>query len=89
MIPKINANQIREILEKAAGQQPESPKAPVKNQPDASLHVNYASLIESAGQIPENDAAAVQRAQQLLSSGRLGSAKNIMAAAKHIMTYGI
>ncbi len=89
MIPKIDPNQIRDILEKSAGQQPESRKTPVSNQADASLQVNYASLIESAGQIPENDAAAVQRAQELLSSGRLESPKNIIAAAKHIITCGI
>ncbi|MCK4291777.1 MAG: hypothetical protein KAY65_01165 [Planctomycetes bacterium] len=89
MIEKIDANQLRDILEKSAGQQPESPKIPVSNQADASLQVNYASLIESARQIPENDAAAVQRAQELLSSGRLESPKNIRAAAKHIITYGI
>jgi len=61
MIDKINNNQIRDILDKTAPQQPDSPKTPADNQVDASLQVDYAALIESAKQAPENDAQALQQ----------------------------
>ena len=89
MIDKINTNQIRDILDKTAPQQPDSPKTPADNQVDASLQVDYAALIESAKQAPENDAQALQQARELLASGQLDTIQNISAAAENIINYGI
>jgi len=50
MIEKIDANQIPDILEKSPSKQPDSAKTPPNNGVDASLQVNYASLIEKANQ---------------------------------------
>jgi len=56
---------------------------------DASLRVDYASLIDKAVQIPEADSAAVQQARELLLSGELESPKNIRKAAENIVRFGI
>ena len=68
MIDKIDANQIRETIEKAAAQLPDTHSPSVRNQADASLQTDFASLVEDAGQPPQTDALAVQRAQELLAS---------------------
>lgn len=89
MIEKIDSNLIRELLEKSASQQADSPKPPATSQADASLDVNYASLLENAAQPPETDAQAVRQAQELLASGQLDTPENIRAAAENIVNYGI
>ena len=81
MIDKIDANQIRETLEKAAAQLPDTHGASLRNQADASLRTDFASLVENAGQPPQTDAMAVQRARQLLASGQLDTPQNVRAAA--------
>lgn len=90
MIEKIDANQIPDILEKSPSKQPDSAKTtPPNNGVDASLQVNYASLIEKANQASQTDSEAVQRAQELLLSGQLESPENTRAAAEDIIMFGI
>ena len=89
MIDKIDANQIRETIEKAAAQLPDKHSPSVRNQADASLQTEFASLVEDAGQPPQTDALAVQRAQELLASGQIDTPQNIRAAAQNIVDYGI
>jgi hypothetical protein len=89
MIDKIDANQIRETIEKAAAQLPDTHGASVRNQADASLQTDFASLVENAGQPPQTDALAVRRARELLDSGQLDTPQNIRAAAQNIVDYGI
>jgi hypothetical protein len=89
MIEKIDANQIPDILGKSSSKQPGSAKTPPNNEVDASLQVNYASLIEKAKQTSQTDPKAVQRAQELLSSGQLESPEKIRAAAEDIVMFGI
>lgn len=89
MIDKIDANQIRETLEKAAAQLPGPNTTPVNTRTDASLQADFASLIENAAQPPQTDAQAVQRAGELLASGQLDTPQNIRAAAQEIVDYGI
>jgi hypothetical protein len=62
---------------------------PAKAGLDASLQVNYDSLIEQAKQIPPEDANVVQQAKELLSSGQLDNPENIRAAAETIVKFGI
>ena len=54
-----------------------------------SIQVDYGSFIDKAMQIQQTDARAVQRARELLLSGRLESPENIRAAAKDIVKFGI
>ncbi len=89
MIEKIDANQIPDILEKSPSKQSDSVKTPTNDGVDASLQVNYASLIEKANQTSQTDSMAVQRAEELLLSGQLESPENIRAAAEDIIKFGI
>ena len=89
MIDRINANLIRETLENSAAQLPDPKSIPANTRMDASLNADFASLIEDAGQPPQTDAQAVQRAQELLASGQLDTSENIRAAAENIIEFGI
>ena len=89
MIDKIDANQIRETLEKSAAQLPETSAARVNTQADASLQTDFASLIENAVQLPQTDEQAVMLAKELLASGQLETPENITAAAQNIIEFGI
>lgn len=85
MIEKINTKHVQDFLETSSSKQPSSARAvPDNNDEDVSLQVNYASLIEKAMQTPQTDTNAVQRAQELLSSGQLETAENFRAAAEDI-----
>lgn len=86
---KIDTNQIPDFWEKSLPRQSEPAKAvPNNNKADASLQVDYASLLEKAKNVPEADAKAVLRAQELLLSGQLESSENIRAAAENIIKFG-
>ena len=87
MIDKINANQIPEILGKSSSRQ--SAKTPTSNEVDASLQVNYASLIEKAKKTSQTDSTTVLLAKELLLSGQLESPEKIRAAAEEITKFGI
>lgn len=90
MINKINNNQVSEILKETASQQAGSTEVS-KNETtaDASLQVSYDAVIEEAQQTPSEDAAAVERARQLILSGELDSAENVRQAAENIADYGV
>jgi hypothetical protein len=88
MIEKIDNNQIPDALKESSAKKADIPKIPAE-EGDVSLQANYDSLIEKAKEIPPEDSKAVQRAQQLLSSGQLDTPENIRAAAENIIKYGI
>lgn len=89
MIDKIDANQIRETLEKSAARLPDTSAARPNTSADASLQTDFASLIENAIQPPQTDKQAVLRARELLASGQLDTPQNIAAAAQNIIEFGI
>ncbi|MHC4455519.1 MAG: hypothetical protein ACYS0I_00270 [Planctomycetota bacterium] len=89
MIDKIDSNQIADILEKTSPTQPNTAKNASNDAEDALLQVEYASLIDQAQQIPQEQSNAVQRAQELLGSGELESPENIQEAAEKIIEFGI
>ncbi|HEW79453.1 MAG TPA: hypothetical protein ENH34_05785 [Phycisphaerales bacterium] len=89
MIEKIDNSQIQDFVEKSSPKQPDSASAAPSNSADISIQVDYASFINKAMQIQQTDANAVQRARELLLSGRLESPENIRAAAKDIVKFGI
>ncbi len=88
MIEKIDNNQPL-IESEASSNQTSPPNIPANNEADASLQVNYDSLIEQAKEIPPEDTDVIQRAQELLLSGQLESPENIRAAAENIIKFGI
>jgi len=88
MIEKINSGFIQDVPENVLKQHfPARP--PVGNDADASLNVDYASLIERAVQTQDADAAAVEQAKKLLLSGELESPLNIRTAAENIVRFGV
>ena len=88
MIEKINNSQIQGFLDKSLKQTDVVKQAP-KNNVDASLQADYASLIDKAMQTQESDASAVQKAKELLLSGQLDNPENIRQAAENIIKFGI
>ena len=89
MIEKVDNNQISEILKESSPKQPDPAKTPVGNEIDASLQVNYDSLIEKALEATSDEANLVLNAQKLLSTGQLESPENIQQAAENIINFGI
>jgi len=89
MIEKINNNNIRDILGQTSPMQSGPAEAVTNKNEDASLQVDYAAIIDKAMQTQQSDAEAVQRAKELLVSGRLESPQNIRSAAKNIIELGI
>ena len=85
MIENINNNRISDILNESSSTLPQENTDLASD----SLQVDCESLIEKAAQPPQEDGDAVQRAQQLLLSGRLDSPQNIQAAAEKIVKFGI
>ena len=86
---KIDPNQIHNILENSSSMQSNSAKNLPDNDADASLQIDYADFIDQAIQPPQTDTNAVQKAEELLSSGQLESPENIKTAAENIITFGI
>ncbi len=89
MIENINTNQPQNLLENSSSSQPDSAGAAQNNQPDVSLKVEYASLIDKAAQIQQTDTSALQQAKELLASGRLESPQNFQEAAENIINFDI
>jgi hypothetical protein len=89
MIEKINNNNIQNILGQTSPMQSGPAGAVPNKNEDVSLQVDYAAIIDKAMQAQQSDAEAVQRAKELLASGRLESPQNIRAAAKNIIDLGI
>ena len=89
MIDKINNINIQDIVGNSLPKQNDTNKASSTNDADTSLQVDYASLIEQAAKIPQEDENAVQQAQILLESGNLDTTENIRAAAQNIIDLGI
>jgi hypothetical protein len=89
MIDKIGNNQIPDLLGKSLPNRIDSNKTSTDSDADVTLQIDYASLLNKAAQIPQDDAKAIQRAQELLASGQLESPENIREAAKNIIEFGI
>lgn len=87
-IGKIDANQIPFEPGSSPGQPNSTGALPARNT-DVSVQVQYAFLIEKALQQPETDARIIQKARDLLLSGRLESPENIRKAAENMVKFGI
>jgi hypothetical protein len=89
MIEKIDTSRIQSSIDKSLSKQPGSADNVTNQNIDASLQVDYASLIDKAVNAQQSDVEPVRRAKELLLSGKLDSPENIRAAAENIITFGI
>ena len=89
MIDKININQIPDFRESSSSKQAGQTKHPAGEPVDASLQIQYASLIEQAVKSPPDDTDTVTQARELLLSGRLDTPDNIRQAAENIIKFGV
>jgi len=89
MINNIRNNQITQAMGMNALPHPDSTNRPAADGSDATLQVDFADLINQAIQASETETDAVQKARELLQSGRLTSPENIRSAAESILTLGI
>ena len=56
---------------------------------DAMIQMQFADILNRARQTEEADNDAVQKARELLLSGRLTSPENVRAAAESIVNFGV
>jgi len=89
MINNINANQIGQTLGKTPLSYPDPANIRPASNSDATIQVDFAGILNQAKQAEEADATAVQKARELLLSGRLTSPQNIRSAAENIINFGI
>ena len=88
MIDKININPVpdpRQVGDNAQVGQKNTLKPDVND----TLQIDFGNLIEQAINTPPADNDAVQKAKELLETGRLDSAANIREAAENIIKFGI
>lgn len=90
MIDKISINQIPDPRQDgvSSGQQ-NHPKPAVNDQTDATLRIDFGRLIEQAVNTPPPDKDAVQKAREILESGRLDNPGSIREAAENIIKFGV
>ena len=88
MIEGINSSQNENLLKSLLPKQLNG-EAVSDTTGDASLQVDWASLINQAVEVDDDDAEAVQRAQELLLSGQLEDEVNIDEASENILTLGV
>ncbi len=89
MIDNIQNNQAAHAMGSSAFPHADAANRRLCEDPDATLQVNFADLINQAVQAAEADADAVQKARELLQSGQLTTPENIRSAAQNIVTFGI
>lgn len=89
MIDNVQNSQIKQAMGMSALPHPDPTSKPAADGSDATLQVSFAHLINQAIQASETDTDAVQKARELLQSGRLTSPQNIRSAAAEIVNFGI
>jgi hypothetical protein len=89
MIDNVHNNQISHAMGANASPHPDAANKPAADESDATFQVNFADLINQAIQPSETEKDAVQKARELLQSGRLTTPQNIQSAAENIVTFGV
>jgi len=82
-------NRVGQALSKTAMPHPDPANIRPASGSDATIQVEFADILNRARQAQEADSDAVQKARELLLSGRLTSPENIRAAAESILNTGI
>ena len=88
MIEKLN-NNIQNFLPQISDKNQNRQTAQPAENADASLEVNYKSLIEKAVNSANNDREKIKKAKKMMLSGQLDSIENIREAAENIVGFGI
>ncbi len=89
MIDNIQNSQVKQAMGMNPLPHPDPTGKPATDGSDATLQVSFADLINQAIQASETDMDVVQKARELLQSGRLTSPQNIRSAAAEIIRFGI
>jgi hypothetical protein len=88
MIDKIEIHQ--SLLDSAASsKQIKGGPAHTDNNTDVTVQVDNANLIKKALQIPESDPLRLEKARELLLSGRLESPESFLEAAQNLYDFGV
>jgi hypothetical protein len=87
MINRIDTSLIKEFLPNAGKK--EGPAKPSALQPDAAIQVAYGDLIAGAMDNPETSEMAVEKAKDLVTSGKIDSAEYIQEAAQNMLALGV
>jgi ribosome-binding protein aMBF1 (putative translation factor) len=90
MIENIHNRQVSHLMDNKSVL-PQSDPAGRRHRDDshATLQVNFGDMVRRAREASDVEAQALERARELLASGRLTSPENIRAAAENIVTFGI
>lgn len=89
MIEKVENIQIQSILDKSSTRLPKAADNSSGKDADVSIQVDFASFIDKAMQITQEDSNAVERAKNLLLTGQLESPENFRKAAENLTIFGI
>jgi len=89
MIENIQNNLVGQMMGINTPPRTDTAGQPAVDDPDATLQVNFADVVNQAMQATETDVDAVTKARELLQSGRLTTPENIRSAAEDILTFGI
>lgn len=89
MIDNIHNNQVAPIMGTGGLPHADTANKRLSGESDATLQVHYAHLIDQATQTGKPNTDAVQKARELLLSGRLTAPENIRSAAENIALFGI
>lgn len=89
MIENINNNHITHIMGMNSTPQTTGTNQTAAGKPNATLQVNFANMVNQALQTGEADTNAVEKARELIQSGRLTTPENIRSAAESILDFGI
>ncbi len=89
MIDKVNTSQLQDIMANAFAKEARNTE-PGQNHPaDASLQADYAALIKQASAACTDDNTNLQKAKELLNTGKLDTPENINQAARNITRFGV
>ena len=88
MIQSIDTNAIKDLMPKPTQSNGRGARSS-PDEVDATLQIQYATLRAEAAKGPQSDAEAVQRARELLLSGRLDKTETIREAAQDLLDFGV
>jgi len=89
MIENINNNHVVRMMGMNTAPQTNGTSRMAETKPDATLQANFADLVNQALQTSETEPNAVEKARELIQSGRLTTPENIRSAAESILDFGI
>lgn len=87
MIENIQNNHVAHMMGTNAVPHADPGNRPQADDPDATLQVNFADMVNQALQMTETD--AVEKARELLETNQLTSPENIRSAAENLISFGI